>query len=302
MRANVYIGKEKGTTVRHMHFQSLKELDEAELPTDHCRSVLRNSIHSQRDRVSWWGMPGGWMAVKDAVAHGWPDGVKKAQDALKELKSSIPRAKTQRRVKVRGPQGNELDIHRVYAGDLQRAWRGTEKQERFPSKRQGKKVTVAVELGISAMQDASILFWRGAVAMFMADILTRQGYSVQILGVLSVNGLDSNEYRAKHVITVELKPFGSKLNLDSTMACTGLAGFLRGHMFKAICCFDVKVSGGLGSPARLTDWIPPQIANHTNHMIYVQSVRDLSSAKQFILAESAKLLSQEVVSKRGVRR
>lgn len=285
------------------HFHSIAELENTDVPSFNQHAVnYFTSRHRTYNVERWWGIPGGLRQVMEVTKHGWKDGLEKMRRTLGKLEADFPRVRAKKRRKVRRGQGNELDIHRVYAGDLPRAWNATEKVEVFPGRKRGKKVTIAVEMSASGGRHGEQLFWRGATATFLAERLTNAGYSVEVQGVITNTDAYPNGPRGS-VVSITLKAYDQRLNLESLVCATGLSGFYRYYGFLAKSCLPRNVSCGMGTEYSMMHLgVPKHIQKNADHIVYVKDVWSEYEAVQFIKHHAAELLKKETTHERARRR
>jgi hypothetical protein len=194
--------------------------------------------------ISWYGTEGGWDGVERLLNEGWPEGLRRMEDAVKALVPSG--VATIRRRRKLASFGDNLDIQRVYAGDLDRAWDTT---ERSPQRGLGRiVVTLLVNLGANANVTSEQLFWKGASAVALAKALEESGRRVRIIGyTCGVNRYEGEGEDDWTVDTVMLKDEAEPLDLERLAVTTGLAGFFRRYLFTSYLNTDDKARGSLGS-------------------------------------------------------
>ena len=182
--------------------------------------------------------------LNERLTRGWPEGVEKLQQiATREINPvSI------RRRRVRGDQGDEIDMQAVYRGDLSRAWTRTRRQSRAGASR---TITLVCNLSDSAGVDAKDLYWRGAAVLKLADALTQAGYGVGIYGAVSTKNADEGD-KVSGCQFVEVKATDSPLDLSQLAAITALPGWFRTRGFAGIIAAcdlaGTTYSSGLGQP------------------------------------------------------
>lgn len=197
----------------------------------------------QESDQDWLGAPS-IKVLKERLQKGWPEGVEKMSTiATKELGSPL----SVRRRRIRADQGDELDMQAVWRGDLSRAWTRTRRQSRVGSR----SISIVINLGDNCGVDSSKLFWRGASALKVAELLSQAGYSVGLYGVFAGQMVDES---AKQKVTqfIEIKPEDAPLDMDKLAALTAMPGFFRTSLFSGICYATNKQgrspTSGLGRP------------------------------------------------------
>jgi hypothetical protein len=166
-------------------------------------------------------------AVLATMRTGWKEG----RDRLNELRSKIGTIEITpvdiRRRPIRSDMGDELDIHSVYAGRLDIAWRTAKRQVTVAPPR----VDILANMICSGGEHSDVLFWRGAAAAVLTDILENAGYMVRMVvgfggRAYPVKGASEPEVSCRIVV----KDHGMPLDISSTSAVI-LPGFFRalGH-------------------------------------------------------------------------
>jgi hypothetical protein len=171
---------------------------------------------------------------------GWREG----QDRMTQTISDIdaPRVQSIKRVKVWRDDGDEVDIHRVYAGRLEHAWETT---ERKLVDGYGKNYArIWSHVGFNCNFDPEQFFWRGAVACVIADALEEAGYRVQIMGYHQATGVftDGRDY----AIRFPIKGFDEPLDIPRVASVTAHASFFRAVVFGTILSAPALAAEGLG--------------------------------------------------------
>lgn len=197
---------------------------------------IRASYGAGPTQEGWFGIAGGAAAVMRAVEHGWTAGA----DRLAVLSDAIapPIGGTRRRL-VRAEQGDELDVHAIYRGNLERGWsaRRRERANR-PS------VTLASLVGESCSASADRIFWRGAAVARLADRLTEAGWQVAIVAVATCQGfVTAGDASSWFGHTIPVKAANAPLDLSQLAATICLPGFMRHCMFSALGSHPTKVAG-----------------------------------------------------------
>lgn len=165
-----------------------------------------------------------------------------------------------RRRRTFGDEGDELDIEKVYNGDLDTCWTRTEKIE-FDTTH--KFVTLFIENGAAWNENVTSSFWRAAVAVFLTRELERAGKSVKIVvGSCARGALKTSNKKLAQSMTV--KEYNQHVSLERVAAMTHL-GFFRTVSFALFHMSDYTVCGNIGSP----DWI-----NNGNWPIQLQKQAD----------------------------
>jgi len=162
------------------------------------------------------------------VSDGWPEVEKRMNKMLEEITpppAELRPEVNRRRRRVRRDFGNEVDIHAVNQGRMDRAWDATVVEE---VKTVGNKlVHININLSASAGVSFDAGLWRGAAAMRIYDVLMRMGKSVAISGMFTGYRLFTDGSHG--LVSCRLKQYGEPLRPDRLAAMVTL-GFMRHHL------------------------------------------------------------------------
>lgn len=232
---------------------------------DYNKYKLEDAItdHAKRTdsakKLQWYGLNGVDGTVGEAIdkifgEEGWRYGVEKMMEAFGKLSlEAVP--ESIRRAVVRGDYGDEYDIHTANCGQFDRAW-STRKRK---AKRFGSSVkTIAVHGSFNSDRNSSELFWRGAAALRLADMMTDAGYSVEVVLVFNGSRISGS---LKHQALIKVKRSDEQAELGTLAASICCAATFRWFGFmniiKAADDTDQDVSSGLGqSDYSMPKWLP----------------------------------------------
>ena len=270
--------KEGGETVEHI-FNSLQEIEAAEIPEinkEHAKTCI-----FEREKNNWFGPKGfeTFKNVQNAVNNGWPEGVKKARKLGKDI--DAPPIQSIRRRRIRGDRGDALDIHAVNSGAFDKAW--TRRDKRVTSA--PPVLTMSINLTAAYNVKATTLYWRGAAALKIAEILEDAGYSIEIWAHCTSNDIGGGNYHNICSNIFRLKESGQQIFANNLIACVGLAGFLRGYGFKAWDLLPYKVTSSYGHCKN--SYKPENLKNA--HIDGLHNVSDQYSAENWIKAQIKKI-------------
>ena len=176
-----------------------------------------------------WG--GDWLGagcqttldVLDRIEKGWAEGLQQSQDALGNLDQQDALTPIDRRRRLtRSDMGDDYDANLARIGKHDRAWTTARRNWGYTPQ----NVQIVANMICSGGDEPSVLFWRGAAATALADILGNAGYNVK----LSV-GFAGDAYGAgRPSCRVVVKQPDMPLDL-STASAVLLPGFFRaaGH-------------------------------------------------------------------------
>lgn len=264
-----------------------------------CTASSANREYQQRDAQvytnpspttskRWFGVEGGIPAVEKLVHDGWPEGLQRIQEAVQAL---APKGVASiRRRRVRRDFGDDVDMQRVYSGDLGHAWSAT---ERVLKRGLGRHVTtILINLGQNARATGEQMFWRGAAAVSLVNALEESGRRVRVVGFDTSQRLYAGEdSETVTVFTVTLKEAREPVDLENLAVATALSGFFRVYLFRAWWAIPEKVKSSLG---HALVWSRRDGVKTTG----LQSLMDQAGTEATIMVDGiwSKLEAQEFVS------
>lgn len=172
----------------------------------------------------------GWYGADCKTGHdvvkimneGWREGQERMDDMRRDIGEIDLVPIDRRRRPTRSDMGDIVDMPSVWGGRLDIAW----KTAKRTTTRGPQKIELCANMLCSGGEDADVLFWRGAAAALLADMLEQAGYMVRL--VVAFGGRENTNGRVSCRIIV--KDHGMPLDVASTSA-TILPGFFRalGH-------------------------------------------------------------------------
>lgn len=241
--------------VAYAHWDSLSDLESTEVTNTINSNHFHDKVINYSAGTSWWGMgTHSWQDVRRHVLGGWKEGADKGEYLKAQI--AVPPVKSFRRQKVRKDFGDFLDIQRVYAGDLSRAWESSTRSAGMM--RTGPNIIIALNSSIACNEHSDTLFWKGATTCAVVEALVASGRNVKVITYLASNhsgfgnggGKDpeTGSRVSTNVTSVTVKDFTQPMDRESLYAVTALAGFMRGYMLKAHSCIPwFEVSSSYGS-------------------------------------------------------
>jgi hypothetical protein len=227
---------------------------------------LWNNWRDTEDRGKWYGADcRTGKDVQDKMRDGWTQG----RDRLNELRAKInvvnlvPQDRKRRKVKT--DFGDHLDIHAVYAGKLETAWTVARRQvTRGPQ-----RIDIVANMICSGGEHADVLFWRGAAAAVLADLLGAAGYMVRLVVNFGGN-MDGEKVSCRIVV----KDHGMPFDVTSVSSVI-LPGFFRalGHAWIASHCKQPMSRSGISVG---------QGKVNAGEILITHGVRDHGSALAFV--------------------
>ena len=230
----------------YQHFNSLAEAA-ALPPHPYNEREAVKYIHGLRTRAKRWLGDTYSQSVK-IQRDGWHEGEKRLLELSQDLEIRYgKKAKAnvsgwvKKRRRVRSRQGDELDIHSVRNGHLDRAWQVTQKTPR-PTK----IFNVTFGSSYSANVNAADMFYAGAVSIAVCNVLRRRRVSCQISAYVATS------MKEDYYFDICLKQTHQSLNIRAlSPACHG--SFLRLPGFVMIRSTPENViSYAYGMPLRMS--------------------------------------------------
>lgn len=194
--------------------------------------------------------------------------------------------------------GDELDIHKVYKGDLEKAWRTT---ERIEVDRVHRLVTIIMDVGENWNVDADDTLWNAVVCTKLVDDLQKAGKSVKLIVGGAVRDLfEGSKSKLITTNTITVKEYNQPLAIERVAGMSHL-GFYRLFGFASMCAAEYKATDWLGSKYHMnyTNAMPIQIqeeidAGHTRAIV-VKTSKSKAEAERNI-AEAYKKLKKYSIS------
>jgi len=127
----------------------------------------------------------------------------------------------------RGAEGDELDLARVWDGELDTAWTMA---RRTPVPK-ASRVLVVVRVNAMAFIKADVLAWRGVAALALADRLEAAGYVVRIAARrLADIRYVNRAYKGTHTVDVTVRKEGEPLDIHRAASLIASPLLFRGIM------------------------------------------------------------------------
>ncbi len=281
--------------INSVHFLSVREFLEFEYPESNPNRAewKRWTAGGCRSGYShdWWGPTN--TGPKCALDHGilgdreLADIVCKKRSLLDDRTGArtvdhLQRIQVAKRRRTRGGFGDELDIHKVYQGNLDIAWSRT---ERVVVDSVHTLTTIFIDIGGNSNVDAESTLWRAAIITRLVEELEAAGKSVKVVVGAAVARLFTS-YRgtpAMSTVSAVVKEFNQPLTIDRLAAMTHI-GFYRSFGFACKQIFPYKCNACLGVSISVEKCIPLQLqeevdAGHTR-FIHIGRATSLEDAQQ----------------------
>jgi hypothetical protein len=219
---------EKGKDITEGVYTLNEFLAAADQPAALASNADPLSAFKAERQLDWMGLEGEAKDGETAFACSTrlvKDGYRKGLDLIQKVKDKVtaPTPKTVRRYQKWMAQGDDVEMQRIWSGNLDYAWRGTARDTRHGPQR----VRILVDAIESGGNGAAGMRWRGVAALKLSDLLTEAGYSVQVESVISCK--DSSSSRIFKLRTI-VKEYEQPLDLLTLAATTTLPAFFRSLM------------------------------------------------------------------------
>jgi hypothetical protein len=235
--------KTKATRVEgaHMSLQDLANISSADAAPIN-KGVARNlqtGYLSGQKLDSWHGTINKAQDAREYVGVGWRDGADKALGFISDIYAScsIPEPKNVRRQQVWAEDGDDLDYDKLMSGELETMWRTTKRN----GKATNPHATLVINWGGNCNLKADALFWSGAVAIILADVLENAGYRIEIVGCIT-----SKHDAGYSATSVTVKELDEPVRTDVLAGTLCEAGVFRSLGFMAMTASNIEMDSGLG--------------------------------------------------------
>lgn len=266
--------------IHYQHFASLSAMSAAvdHPPARKINKTVSDKFVKQHGR-DWYGMAGNFDIVESTIkAANAKDSIKLVEKFMTDLSAHLPRAEGIRRQIRRGDSGDDIDIHAVNRGNIDRAWTSS----RRTIKRGSGLLRIVVDVGGNHTTNAERLAWRGVAGAALAGVTSKAGYAVEIVAGFAIRKFKRDG--SVLVSTTVIKPYNAAANTALVASTVCLSGYLRTLGFKAIVKAadddDADADANLGHAIALDGVLPasPKVAQ----IVVSASVRDELSAREWI--------------------
>lgn len=160
----------------------------------------------------------------------------------------IQQVKKAKRIRTKDIYGDELDIHRVYQGQLDKAW---DRRKRVESNEKMNLITIVVDIGGLGGDPVVESLWRAAATLKIVSDYEAAGKSIKIIVASAANSviIGSNAVVAQ---SITVKNYNERLPLERVAAMCHL-GFHRTFSFASRLCHPYgEVAYSFGGSFKLT--------------------------------------------------
>lgn len=258
-----------------MKYSIDKELEAHIMQFDSIADMIKHTAANQ-SKDNWTALESGsfdentgftdFNQVKDRIRESWHEGalrVRSIIDSIMRLDVPLPRSR-RRRGSWSEVDGTEICVDRWQSG--QEYWRTARRQTTSSNP----TVCLMTNLDACASDNNSDIFWRGAGACAIADILENAGYNVEMN--IWLRGRRVFDNVRGQFTTMTVKSAGDVLNM-STIVNTLSSWFLRNLVFSSFCVADDKNSS-LGSAEQHLGEFQRHMEVEGDHVVFMPLVRD----------------------------
>ena len=264
----------------YQHFASLSAMSAAtENPLARQTNKTVSDNFMRLHGRDWYGMAGDFDAVEATIkAANAKDSIELVEKFMAALSAKLPRAEGVRRQIRRSDSGDDIDIHAVNCGNMDRAWTSS----RRTIKRGTGLLRIVVDVGGNHTANVEQLAWRGVAGAALAGVTSKAGYAVEIVAGFAIRNFKRDG--SVLVSTTVIKPYNAGANTAVLASTVCLSGYLRTLGFKAIVKAaddnDADADANLGHAIALDGVLPA--SSKVAQIVVSARVRDESSARAWI--------------------
>ena len=264
----------------HMHYANVAELRaEADRPMANSFNESHRTRYMKSTNDSWLGIEGGAVAALKALVDGHPVGERAVREFHDKIRADLPRAEGHHRTKQHGAFGDELDIHAVNRGAVDRAWSASVRKVRKGSG----VLRLVIDIGANGSTSADELRWRGIAGLSLSEVMGKAGYSVELVGAFAVQGICCSK-NTRMMFSCVVKPRGSHPDYGLLAATVALPAFFRVLGFTSIIRAaddqGLDVDDGLGHYLDISGVLP--VPDKVTQLFVPQSVVSEETATEWV--------------------
>jgi len=271
-----------------IHFHTVEELLNEDYSLERLDPYSYRSVELlSKEPPDWFGLPESTRqediapTIERYAREGSPEIAAHIENCFREMRNAVKiTAVRRKKVKTMSDFGTEVHMDRIYAGDMDKAWRSSRRvmvQANTPPKR----IVIAVPLGGLCNVPAEELFWQGATACFLAQELMTAGYSVGIVGYSASYGCNADWRGGHYIVSVTVKEMHRKANMAAIAGCLGCPGFFRWLLLRARALQGYRVARNFGWTAYARG-LPPEALDRQAQILQMPVVRSLHQARHYL--------------------
>lgn len=219
-----------------------------------------------------------WADCANKTNEPWLEGLTVIEELMSRIRHESLPTPTSRRRKMRfGEQGDEIDFDRLRAGDEKYWHEAFRENVRAPQ-----TLTLFCNVAASYNVGSRDVFYRGAVGIVLADLLSQAGFSVELYLVSASSGA----FRSGDdlIQTVCLKK--AEAPVDTATIANAMSGwFLRSVIFQSRYADPTKKpSSNLGHPMHIHAGMPEltNIAGPNSTTVAIDGIWNLHAAVELV--------------------
>lgn len=212
----------------------------------HVHTTPPSDANNGRNPSDWWPKGTEWYggltkaAAIKMMAGGWSEGVARVADLARDI--TPPEARTVRRKPRWADEGQDLSVDRALAGQWDSAWRDVSRV----ACRGLRSVSLFTMWGGHCGLTSDEIFWVGATALVLADVLESAGYAVSLTASNLV--IDGHYSHAINRTDIIVKRHEDPLVIDNVAAVMCHAGIFRSYGFAAMVRGTYNIGESYGYP------------------------------------------------------
>ena len=235
-------------------------------------------------RSDYVGGIGSKAEARAVLEKGWPEGAQRVKALADELAATIPPAKSVRRRLRWSDDGDEVSRDRLNGGLVDSCWRTTKRDLATGPE----VVTLETNWGGTARRSAEELFWQGAAAACLTDILEQAGYRVEVF---------ANNYsvhpRGRTLLRIRVKEADAPVRIDTLAGVLCHAATFRVFGLAAKEQAPLYVDGGHGRTTEISrqqfEALEATLNQDGRGTVMIGAVYDEATARRAIEGEIGRL-------------
>lgn len=215
----------------------------------------------------------------------FPDGVERIETMAKKLIAPTPTSR--RRKPRRGDAGDDLDMDRVWQGDLEHAWTYTKREVTVGPAR----ILIVVNIGANGSVESTAMARRGTAALALCTALTAAGYTVAVVAANDSELIAAGNPRYSMELT--LVPAGGEIDIHKLASMVASPLLFRGVvMMQRLLCASEVLGEGIGR----SNAIDPETVDTSgfDYVAIMQDTYNMAEAQSWVNAHLAAIAPQEV--------
>ncbi len=201
-------------------------------------------------------------SVRDRLTKGWQGGADKAMKLAETLEGAVAQPVDIRRRVSWGERGDEFSRERLLDGHFDSAWRSTTRRIAIANP----IINVVVGWGGNAGRSHDELFWSGAAALALCNVLEKAGYQTT-LTAMAVNRYGNEraeengpQRHHRHTVCCRLKGAGEYMRPDALAGVVCSPATFRTFVFYTMCATHHPTTRALGNMTNVDAIVPHAVA------------------------------------------